>query len=699
VGAAWVLLTALPAGAPAAGASPADPSADPAPAPAADTLAVDATADGSWTTAAVVGPTVTFQGHGWGHGRGLGQFGSLGYSLAGWDGNAILDHYYSNTVAGAIDPNGIMTVRLTDEDGTDTLVQQSAGTLTTNFPGAPGPFTAVKISSAGGGAFSLSYAATCAGPWATVPGTAPGPIVVDSPEEGDNPAAMAQVCEPDGTNRWYRGDIVTVWDSAGAGTQRTINTVRLDQYVRGVVPRESPASWANSGNGAGINALRAQAVAARSYGWSEGRYVYSGFGVKTCDTAACQVYAGYGVQLPGGPFTKLEDSRSDQAVAETAGVVRLMADGSVARTEFSSSTGGWTAGGTFTAVVDDGDATPSNPNHTWRADIPVTAIQTAFPTVGTVQSVRVATRNGLGDWGGRVTQVVVQGTAGTQSVTGASFQTRLSLKSDWFQPVNLASGGVGGYWMTDAKGGVYGFGSAATFGSMDGQTLNRPIVGMERSASGNGYWLVASDGGIFSFGDARFLGSTGAIALNKPIVGMERTASGNGYWLVASDGGIFSYGDATFYGSTGDIRLNQPIVGMERTPSGNGYWLVASDGGVFSFGDAAFAGSTGAIRLAQPIVGMGATPTGRGYWMVASDGGLFAFGDAGYLGSLPGSAISATAVGMEPTATGQGYLIASSTGVVYAFGDAPALGGIPDSLPSYPGGVRDIVALGDASAR
>ena len=93
----------------------------------------------------------------------------------------------------------------------------------------------------------------------------------------------------------------------------------------------SPASWAGFGNGAGINALRAQAVAARSYGWSERRYTYAGgFVVKTCDTAACQVYAGYAVQPPGGAFTKLEDSRSDQAVADTAGQVRLMGDGSVA---------------------------------------------------------------------------------------------------------------------------------------------------------------------------------------------------------------------------------------------------------------------------------------------------------------------------------------------------------------------------------
>ena len=47
-----------------------------------------------------------------------------------------------------------------------------------------------------------------------------------------------------------------------------------------------------------------------------------------------------------------------------------------------------------------------------------------------------------------------------------------------------------------------------------------------------GYWLVASDGGIFSFGGARFFGSTGRFKLNKPIVGVASTPSGDGYWLV-----------------------------------------------------------------------------------------------------------------------------------------------------------------------
>ena len=100
------------------------------------------------------------------------------------------------------------------------------------------------------------------------------------------------------------------------------------------------------------------------------------------------------------------------------------------------------------------------------------------------------------------------------------------------------------------------------------------------------------------------------MALNKPIVGMAATPSGNGYWLVASDGGIFSFGDATFHGSTGAIALNKPIVGMAATPSGNGYWLVASDGGIFSFGDATFHGSTGAIALESADRRDGRDPVG-----------------------------------------------------------------------------------------
>ena len=66
--------------------------------------------------------------------------------------------------------------------------------------------------------------------------------------------------------------------------------------------------------------------------------------------------------------------------------------------------------------------------------------------------------------------------------------------------------------------------------------------------------------------------------LNKPIVGMAVTPSGNGYWFVASDGGIFAYGDAQFHGSTGTWCSTSPSSAWPPRRTGNGYWMVASDG-------------------------------------------------------------------------------------------------------------------------
>ncbi len=69
-------------------------------------------------------------------------------------------------------------------------------------------------------------------------------------------------------------------------------------------------------------------------------------------------------------------------------------------------------------------------------------------------------------------------------------------------------------------------------GSMGGQALNAPIVGMAATTTGGGYWEVASDGGIFSFGTAPFAGSAGGtLQAAAPVVGMARAAAG-GYWLV-----------------------------------------------------------------------------------------------------------------------------------------------------------------------
>ena len=75
------------------------------------------------------------------------------------------------------------------------------------------------------------------------------------------------------SNRWYRGCLELV----NFGNKVTvINLVDLEDYLLGVVPSEMPASWA-------LEALKAQAVAARSYAWAHygphSKWVSEGFDV------------------------------------------------------------------------------------------------------------------------------------------------------------------------------------------------------------------------------------------------------------------------------------------------------------------------------------------------------------------------------------------------------------------------------------
>ena len=633
---------------------------------------------GTGPASAFPGDTVTFEGHGFGHGRGLSQYGALGYALAGWDFRRILDHYYGGTTAGSR-PNDAIDVHLRMADaggGRGTLDGQplvlDSGQGFTIGSNAFAAGEAARVTRTPGG-WRVERGPGCGGPWTEAQAgidlrQQPTAAVAD-PAVGNDVGRMIQVCAAGG-RRHYRGT-VRVMDVNGES--KAVNRVLIEDYLRGVVPRESPASWGDLGGGLGLHQLRAQSVAARTYALAENR----GF-AKTCDTTSCQAYSGAGVN-----GARVEDPRSDRAVAETAGLVRLLPSGAVALTEFSSSSGGHTAGGTFPAVRDDGDATPSNANHTWRAAVPVSTVEARYPSVGPLIAIEVTRRNGLAGPhadGGRVLEVVVRGLNGAVVVSGERLRSTLGLKSDWFRVTDpvltapavgvAASPVVDGHLVVSRTGEVLAFGAASFHGAAAGSPLNRPIVGIASTPTGRGYWLVATDGGIFSYGDAGFNGSTGHIRLNQPIVGMAPTPSGGGYWLVASDGGIFAFGDAGFHGSTGHFRLNQPIVGMAPTPSGGGYWLVASDGGVFAFGDAGFHGSTGHIRLNQPIVGMAPTASGSGYWFVAADGGVFDFGDAPFLGSAGGQSLPSPVVGMARSHGGAGFRLLRADGGRMGFGDA-----------------------------
>ena len=189
------------------------------------------------------------------------------------------------------------------------------------------------------------------------------------------------VCQTDGSIRHYRGAIVTAYSSGTSSGQRTINDVPVEQYLRGVVPRESPASWGDAASGAGINALRAQSVAARSYGLAQNRYTFA----KSCDSDSCQVYGGAATRPSAtGTANVLEDSRTDRAIADTAGMIRVRPDNPTApvSTEFSSSNGDRTAGGAFTSVDDPGDMIDANPWSRWTRVLDATALASRYGLSG-----------------------------------------------------------------------------------------------------------------------------------------------------------------------------------------------------------------------------------------------------------------------------------------------------------------------------
>lgn len=359
-------------------------------------------------------------GQGYGHGRGMGQWGALGYAVDhGWTSAQIVDHYYRGTVAGHVGNPGI-GVELLGLGGRD-LIATAPG-LVVNGAGVPGGSVLVRRNP--DGTFAALSGPGCGGPWSPWQGALGSGLVVGSSAPASDPGNHVQLCEAAHV-RGYRGDFQVVDTGSSSAV---VNRLLLEEYLRGVLPRESPASWADLGNGRGAQALQAQAIAARSYAISSPRSSYA----TTCDTITCQVYGGEYIRPHGSATrTSLDDPRTDAAVGATAGLVRKNGSGAVSRTEFSSSTGGWTAGGAFPAVEDLGDRYAGNPNRSWVVTLSWANLEARLG-VGTVRGLGVATRNGLGPHGGRVTSVVVDTSSGQVTLTGAQVRSRLGLKSDWF---------------------------------------------------------------------------------------------------------------------------------------------------------------------------------------------------------------------------------------------------------------------------
>lgn len=372
-------------------------------------------ASGSWTV----------DGRGWGHGRGMSQWGTQGAALQGVSARQMLEFYYPGTTAGTA-ADRTLTIGLT----------AWSPTLSATFWGPTGDNAVIQSLSDPSQRFQQAagrkYTVTVSGSTVTVARRSPTgatetPLTLTGPVRISTPGGVGVAGSPTSTSAtWYRGSLVVVPTGAADGRGFDVrNEVELEQYLRGVVPHESPASWHSA-------ALQAQSVAARTYAL----YKIARKGtspIDICDTVSCQVYRGRGTLAASGSGTTTEHARTDAAIAATAGQVRLW-NGQVALTEFSSSNGGWTVASDVpyqTAKADPWTGTaPGDSVTSWTATLTVAEVQKQCPSNGRLQRLVVLGRDGNGPLGGRITRVRMDCTTGSSTLS----TPRFDLRSSWWKP-------------------------------------------------------------------------------------------------------------------------------------------------------------------------------------------------------------------------------------------------------------------------
>ena len=367
--------------------------------------------------------TLTLAGRGFGHGIGMSQWGAYGAARQGLTWQQILAFYYPGT-SRTLQGNPTVRVWLSVLGTTATTFVTQSGMVVSDGTRQSSLSTAYRWRVVPEGS-TVSLQANSGSGWffvSTWRGSA-APLTVSRPA-----SSTVRVVLPGGTQREYAGSVRVVPVS---GRAYAVNVVPFEAYVRAVVPSEMPASWSPA-------ALSAQAVAARTFA-ANARASASTRSYDTCD-AACQRYLGIADYSASGALTtRHEDTRATTATQATAGVV-LTYSGSPAFTQYSASNGGRTvSGGTaYLPAKDDpydGAVVSSSNPHAWTGSVTAAALERAYPVIGTFRSLAVRERSGGGGggtWGGRSASVTVSGSAGSTTLTGDAFRSRLGLRSTWW---------------------------------------------------------------------------------------------------------------------------------------------------------------------------------------------------------------------------------------------------------------------------
>lgn len=339
------------------------------------------------------------RGHGFGHGVGVSQYGAYGYALHGKDYRFILAHYYRGSSIGQVE--GAKIVRV--------LLDISPGDV--GFSGA---------TSACGLALDATrdYEAHRDGNRMKLRSSSGKPLADCGTKlraAGRGKVTIAGV----GT---YRGVLEVVPTESNPGSLNAINALPVEQYVKGVIPNESPPSWPAA-------ELRAQAVESRSFALTAG---VGGNGFDLYDDTRSQVYDGLAS----------ETATTNAAVEATRGQVVTYGD-KIAETYFSACSGGYTesvqnvffgpAIPYLTGVPDPYDY--YCPLHDWTLKFsgPEISAKLGGYLDGKLKQV-VITRRGVSP---RIVTAKLIGTGGVTRVSGEQLEVALGAYSTWmsFQKV------------------------------------------------------------------------------------------------------------------------------------------------------------------------------------------------------------------------------------------------------------------------
>ena len=331
---------------------------------------------------------LTVRGAGWGHGVGMSQYGAYGFAKRGSDYREIVGHYYTGTEIGKTSNRVVRVLIASGASASFTGATKAAGRRTD-------PAKVYRAVRAAGGRVSL------VSPSGRRMRTVAAPLV-----------ARGKILTT-GRERFRRA---LEFHPGVLGGIDTVNAVRLEAYLRGVVPRESPASWP-------AEALKAQALAARTYAITTSR---SGNFDHYRDTRS-QVYDGVAA----------EDPRTDAAIRATRGEV-VTYDGDPVVTYFFSTSGGRTEDveNAFIGAdpkpwlksVDD-PYDDESPYHRWTLRMSRSEADAKLGSLvkGRFEGIRVLDRGSSP----RVVRAEVVGSGGTTRTDGPTLRARLGLRDTW----------------------------------------------------------------------------------------------------------------------------------------------------------------------------------------------------------------------------------------------------------------------------